>query len=106
MFSLTDYDYRLPKRCIAQTPARPRDHCRLMVFDRKTGEITHRRFFELGNILLPTDLLVVNDTRVVPARLPGKKETGGKADVLIIDYPGGCDALEKENIFRCNFVKK
>ncbi|MFA5935925.1 MAG: tRNA preQ1(34) S-adenosylmethionine ribosyltransferase-isomerase QueA [Patescibacteria group bacterium] len=65
----SDFDYVLPPERIAQTPVRPRDHSRLMVLDRKTGAIEHRRFFEIGEYLKPGDLLVVNDSKVFKARL-------------------------------------
>ena len=88
MYSLNDYDYNLPLERIAQTPASRRDRSRLLVMDRKTGEITHHRFYDIHNFFDPSDVLVVNDTKVVPARLLGQKETGGKAEVLILDLPG------------------
>jgi S-adenosylmethionine:tRNA ribosyltransferase-isomerase len=88
MFSLNDYDYHLPEERIAQTPAARRDRSKLLVMDRKTGEITHYRFYDIYNLFDPSDVLVVNDTKVVPARLLGKKETGGKIEVLILDVPG------------------
>jgi S-adenosylmethionine:tRNA ribosyltransferase-isomerase len=65
----SDFDYSLPPNLIAQTPIRPRDHSRLMVLDRKTNGIEHRRFFEIGNFLNPGDLLIVNDSKVFKARL-------------------------------------
>lgn len=66
---LSDFDYALPRELIAQRPCEPRDHARLMVLDRRAGTITHRRFFELPALLRPTDVLVFNESRVVPARL-------------------------------------
>ena len=80
-----DFDYDLPAAFIAQTPAEPRDHSRLMVLERATGRISHRRFFEIGQFLHPGDLLVVNETRVFPARFYGKKlPGGGKAEILLL----------------------
>ena len=88
MFSLKDYDFRLPEALIAQRPVPLRDHSRLLLFDRETGEVSHHRFDDILNLFNPSDLLVVNNTEVIPARLLGQKETGGKAEVLILDYPG------------------
>ncbi len=80
----SDFDYDLPESFIAQTPVEPRDSSRLMVLNRKTGQIEHRIFREIGDYLNPGDLLVVNQTRVIPARLPARKETGGKAEILLL----------------------
>lgn len=80
-----DFDYELPSGLIAQHPAEPRDSCRLLVVDRMSGQIDHRRFTDLPDYLLPGDVLVVNETRVLPARLKAvKDETGGSAEVLLL----------------------
>lgn len=80
-----EFDYTLPPELIAQTPAEPRDHSRLLVAHCSTGEIEHRRFYELGDFLRPGDLLVANESRVLPARLIGRKvPTGGKVEVLLL----------------------
>ncbi|TLM78810.1 MAG: hypothetical protein FDZ70_03770, partial [Actinobacteria bacterium] len=80
-----DFDYDLPSGLIAQRPAEPRDSCRLMVVDRSSGQIDHRSFTDVLEYLHPGDLLVVNDTRVLPARLHGAKdETGGAVEVLLL----------------------
>ncbi len=89
MYNLSDYDYDLPEDRIAQHPAASREHSRLMVLDRQTGNISHRRFRDITDLLHPGDVLVVNDTRVIPARLAGRKSTGGKAEVLLAGYPEG-----------------
>ena len=68
---VTDFDYDLPQELIAQHPMEPRDHSRLLVVDKKTGEIEHKHFYDLVNYLKPGDVLVFNDTRVIPARLHG-----------------------------------
>ncbi len=82
---VSDFDYELPARLIAQTPAEPRDSSRLMLLDRDRGCIAHHRFHELGCFLRPGDVLVLNDTRVMPARLAAmKRETGGKAEILLL----------------------
>ncbi len=88
MHSLSDYRYELPPDRIAQTPAPDRDASRLMALDRTTGAMEHHRFRDLPNLLRPADLLVINNTQVVPARLSGRKETGGRVEVLILDYHG------------------
>ena len=79
-----DFDYHLPPERIAQTPIEPRDHARMMVLDRKTGAIEHKRITDIVDYLKPGDLLVLNDTRVIPARLLGRKETGGQAEVFLL----------------------
>jgi S-adenosylmethionine:tRNA ribosyltransferase-isomerase len=80
-----DFDYDLPTSFIAQRPAEPRDSCRLLVLDRASGQIDHRVFSDLPDYLRPGDLLVVNDTRVLPARLHGvKDETGAAVEVLLL----------------------
>ena len=82
---LSDFDYELPEELIAQTPIEPRDSSRLMVLDPVEKTIGHRRFFELGNYLAPGDTLIFNDTRVIPARLIGRKEpTGARVEVLLL----------------------
>jgi len=81
----SDFDYELPSGLIAQSPAEPRDSCRLMVVDRRSGQIDHRIFSDLPDYLGKGDLLVVNETRVLPARLKGAKdETGGAVEVLLL----------------------
>lgn len=80
-----DFDYELPHELIAQEPAVPRDSCRLMVVDRASGAIAHRTFADIVDFLQEGDLLVANDTRVLPARLVGAKaDTGGAAEVLLL----------------------
>ena len=86
MYLLEDYDYDLPEGLIAQKPATQRDQSRLLQLDRKTGNVVHGRFVDIFDFLQPGDVLVVNNTEVVPARLIGKKETGGRVEVLILDY--------------------
>jgi S-adenosylmethionine:tRNA ribosyltransferase-isomerase len=81
----SDFDYDLPSGLIAQRPAEPRDSCRLLVLDRASGQVDHRVFSDLPEYLRQGDLLVVNETRVLPARLTGvKDETGGVAEVLLL----------------------
>jgi S-adenosylmethionine:tRNA ribosyltransferase-isomerase len=80
-----DFDYDLPTGLIAQEPAEPRDSCRLLVLERTSGQTDHRTFSDLPEYLRAGDVLVVNDTRVLPARLLGlKDETGGAVEVLLL----------------------
>lgn len=79
-----DFDYDLPQELIAQHPMEPRDHSRLLVVDKKTGEIEHKHFYDLVNYLKPGDVLVFNDTRVIPARLHGTKDTGAHVEVFLL----------------------
>ncbi|MBT3389438.1 MAG: tRNA preQ1(34) S-adenosylmethionine ribosyltransferase-isomerase QueA [Chloroflexi bacterium] len=81
----SDFDYVLPESCIAQTPVEPRDRARLLVFDRTADTLEHTIFRDLGGWLRPEDLLVVNQTRVIPARLFGRKiPTGGRVELLLL----------------------
>ena len=83
--NLSDFDYELPESFIAQTPAEPRDSSRLLVMNRQTGEIEHCVFDEIVEFIHPGDVLVLNDTRVMPARLHAiKAETGGAVEVLLL----------------------
>jgi len=82
---LSDFDYNLPKELIAQYPAEKRDESRLLVLHRATGRIEHRIFRDIIGYLDPGDSLVLNDTKVLPARLAGKKETGGKIEALVFN---------------------
>ena len=84
---LEAYDYHLPAECIAQVPAEKRDHSRLMVLNRTSGSIEHLHFHQVTRLFAPGDLMVLNDTRVFPARLMGSKESGGKAEVFLLGYP-------------------
>jgi len=79
-----DFDYHLPTSHISQTPTTPRDHARLLVMDRLTGELTHSRFNQIINYFEKGDVLVLNDSKVIPARLFGTKETGGKIEIFLL----------------------
>ena len=81
---LSDYHYPLPPERIAQTPAQPRDASRLLVLGRSAPRFEDRQFLDLPELLAPGDLLVANDTRVIPARLLGRKDSGGRAEVLLL----------------------
>ncbi|MBK6791805.1 MAG: tRNA preQ1(34) S-adenosylmethionine ribosyltransferase-isomerase QueA [Anaerolineales bacterium] len=80
----TDFDYHLPETSIGQTPAEPRDSSRLLVLHRDSGEVEHRFFRDVGSLLRPGDLLVLNQTRVIPARIFARKDTGGKVELLLL----------------------
>ena len=83
--NVQDFDYYLPEELIAQTPLAQRDASRLMVLPRQQGACSHRHFFELPSLLRKGDLLVFNDTRVIPARLHGRKrDTGAKVEVFLL----------------------
>jgi len=89
MFKLDDYHYDLPEKLIAQQPLPRRDQSRLLHLRRRSGQTAHRRFGDLMELLQPDDLLVLNNTRVVPGRLLGHKESGGRVEALILDYAQG-----------------
>jgi S-adenosylmethionine:tRNA ribosyltransferase-isomerase len=81
---ITDLDYHLPEGLIAQYPIEPRDTARMLVLKRGGGEMMHSTFSRLDNFLQKGDVLVVNDTRVMPARLMGEKDTGGRVEILLL----------------------
>lgn len=80
----SDFNYHLPEASIAQTPLEPRDSSRLLVLNRQTGELEHKIFNQIGDFLNPGDLLVLNQTRVIPARIYARKPTGGKVELLLL----------------------
>ena len=80
----SDFDYHLPELSIGQTPAEPRDSSRLLILHRDSGDVEHRIFRDLSLILHPGDLLILNRTRVIPARIFAKKETGGRVELLLL----------------------
>ncbi len=82
---VSDFDYFLPQELIAQQPSQRRDHSRLQVLDRKSGVIRHKHFYDLPDLLAPDDLLVLNDTKVLPARLFARKESGGHLELLLVN---------------------
>ncbi|MDD5094573.1 MAG: tRNA preQ1(34) S-adenosylmethionine ribosyltransferase-isomerase QueA [Dehalococcoidia bacterium] len=91
-----DFDYDLPPERIAQSPIEPRDNSRLMVLHRETGLLEHRRFFELVDYLKPGDVLVLNESRVIPARFTGHKQNGGaRIEILLLNrmQPGVWETL-------------
>ena len=97
----SDYDYELPEPLIAQTPIEPRDHSRLMSLCRADGSIRHHRFYDLPELLRPGDVMVFNDSRVMPARLRGKRSTGGAIELLLLSRisPGVWRAIGRPGRF-------
>ncbi len=98
LMKTSDFDYTLPIELIAQNPVEPRDHSRLMVLDRQTGSIENHDFFEIAGFLRPGDVMVFNDSRVIPARLKGKRTgSGGKVEILLLrrKEPGVWEALAR-----------
>lgn len=90
-----DFDYDLPQELIAQHPAEKRDYSRLMVLDKKTGAIEHKHFYEIIDYLIPGDVLVVNNTKVIPARLYGTKKDGtAQIEVLLLKETANKDEWE------------
>lgn len=87
--STKDFDFDLPEELIAQTPIEPRDASRLLILDKKSGEIQHRRFYDIIDYLNPNDCLILNDSRVLPARIYGIKEgTGARVEFLLLAAKG------------------
>ena len=80
----SDFNYHLPESSIAQTPLEPRDSSRLLVLHRDSGQLEHRIFRDLSGLLRPNDLLILNQTRVIPARVFARKETGGRVELLLL----------------------
>ena len=94
-YSVEQFDFYLPEELIAQSPSVIRDHSRLMVVNKKTGEIEHKHFYDIINYLKPGDVLVRNNSKVIPARLFGlKEETGAHVEVLLLKDKGN-------NVYEC-----
>lgn len=106
MFSLDDYHYDLPVELIAQQPVEQRDRSRLLCLERQTGRVSHAVFSDIGNNLKAGDVLIVNNTAVIPGRLTGQKETGGKVEVLISDFVGGQKSSAESGNFICRCLVK
>jgi len=87
VFALTDYDFYLPPTAIAQHPTAKRDESRLLVIESGNAGVADRKFADLLNLVKAGDLLVINDTKVFPARLIGRKESGGRIELFVLDYP-------------------
>ena len=87
----SDFDYHLPPELIAQTPIEPRDSSRLLVLNRASGRIEHRKFLDIGEFVRPGDVMVFNQSRVIPARLYGRRQdTGGKVELLLLRRESPC----------------
>ncbi|MBR3164997.1 MAG: S-adenosylmethionine:tRNA ribosyltransferase-isomerase, partial [Lachnospiraceae bacterium] len=84
----SDFYFDLPPELIAQTPIPERDHSRLLCMDKATGELSHMHFYDLPSLLRPGDCLVVNDSRVLPARLIGQRPSGGAAELVLLKELG------------------
>jgi S-adenosylmethionine:tRNA ribosyltransferase-isomerase len=97
MFRLDDYNYDLPEALIAQQPVAQRDRSRLLHLARVTGDVRHGRFDDIAGLLDSGDVLVLNNTRVIPGRLLGRKETGGQVEALILDFAQGA----AQGVFTC-----
>lgn len=90
----SDFNFELPEELIAQTPLERRDSSRLLTLDKRTGDTRHRHFSDIADMLRPGDCLVLNNSRVLPARLIGRRETGGACEVLLLIDRG-------ENVWEC-----
>jgi len=106
MYQLSDYFYDLPEDRIAHRPADKRTLSRLMHLERKNKKISGLAFADLEEKLHSGDVLVINDTKVIPARLLGKKESGGKVEIFIIDYASGMKNLSENGVFLCQCLVK
>ena len=93
-YKLQDFNYNLPRELIAQNPARPRDAAKLLILNKKTKKISESNFSHLADFLRPGDVLVVNDSKVLPARLLGRKASGGQVEILL-------HRLEKADVWEC-----
>jgi S-adenosylmethionine:tRNA ribosyltransferase-isomerase len=82
--NVAQFDYHLPPELIAQTPVEPRHASRLMRVERETGQLSHHRFTDLVDLLRPGDIMIANDSRVIPARLFGRKQSGGRVEILLL----------------------
>jgi len=87
MFDINDYDFHLPPECIAQYPVAERDESRLLILDSRNRTMTDGKFGDVVGLLQSGDLLLVNDTKVFPARLVGRKNSGGRVELFVLDYP-------------------
>lgn len=101
MFSIEDYNFDLPEELIAQKPADKRDESKLFHLNSREKFTEHLRFRDIAGHLSENDILVVNNTKVVPARIFGKKETGGRVEILILDYVDGLKEFNENGVFKC-----
>jgi S-adenosylmethionine:tRNA ribosyltransferase-isomerase len=106
MYNLNDYYYELPPELIAQQPVVQRDQSKLLCLNRQNGRLKHTLFHRLGDFFEPGDVLVINNTAVIPARLAGRKATGGKVDVLISDVAGMREPKNEDGSVVCRCLVK
>ncbi len=106
MFCLSDYDFFLPKEKIAQVPCKDRSKSKLLNLNKISAKTSHHQFKDITTLLKDDDLLVINNTKVVPAKLSGIKETGAKIELLIIDYVAGLKNFDKQDFFQCHCLIK
>lgn len=106
MYSLSDYFYELPEDRIAHRPAEERTLSRLMHLERAKESFSHHSFKDLEGKLSSGDVLVINDTKVIPGRLLGRKESGGRVEVLILDYASGMKSFSETGVFICQCLVK
>ncbi len=106
MFAVSSYHYDLPADRIAQKPVRQRESSRLMVFERGSGVLRHAAFADIAQLLGTGDLLVINDTAVIPGRLFGRKASGGRVEVLLLDFAGACESCRPGSAFVCPCLVK
>lgn len=96
LMNLSDFDYNLPKELIAQEPVSPRDHSRLLIYDKKSKEIEHKHFYDLPSFLKKDDLLFVNNSKVFKARFFAQKQSGGKLEIFLLKTED-----KENNIWQC-----
>ncbi len=101
IFRLATYQYDLPDELIAQEPSRARDQSRLLVLDRNSGRVEHKLFHNLPSLLRPSDLLVLNETKVIPASLVAHKSSGGRVEILVLDPAGRANGQDTLSTARC-----
>ncbi|MCG8470944.1 MAG: S-adenosylmethionine:tRNA ribosyltransferase-isomerase, partial [Desulfobacterales bacterium] len=106
MYQLTDYHFDLPEELIAKHPEKTRSNSRLMHIRKGAAQRKHLHFSDLASLLRDDDLLVVNNTRVVPARLHARKESGGKVEILLLDYQQGLEEMKQKGKFACRCLLK
>lgn len=106
MYRLSDYAFDLPEELIAHAPEKNRSSSRLLYLNSSGGSIHHKTFRDVSSLLRKGDLLVMNNTRVIPARLFGVKESGGRVEILILDYVGGMARVSQGEPFECDCLIK
>jgi S-adenosylmethionine:tRNA ribosyltransferase-isomerase len=106
LFSLADYDYDLPTERIAQQPSEHRDRSRLLRLTRSGKRLSHHHFYDIVQFIQPGDVLVLNNTEVVPGRLIGRKSTGGQVELLILDYAEASRCSDRSGDIECTCLIK